>query len=384
MTNGLSTIDPRELGERLRNARTSTEVTQEQAAQIIGVSRPTLVAIEKGQRRPLPEELVALADAYNTSSSELLRRTAVHVDLVPRFRATLEGKDGPKLGAARRLNDLAAAEIELENLVHPLARPLIPPERRLIAGDVREQAEETAMELRMRHGLGHAPIQDIVLLLEQEFGVRVFLDEIDPSISGLYAYDPQIGPCILLNSSHSPYRRAMTGAHELGHFIGTRDQPDIVYDGEPEDPRDEVYANAFASAFLMPAQAVRRMYQEYKDVGGKFTPRHLILMAHRWNVSEEAMCMRLESLKLLKRGTWHSLKDRKFGGELVREVIGEKKHSELVPPRLWLLAAEAYAKELLTEGQLARLLRVDRVRVREISDSHGVEGDDGLDAFDAN
>jgi Zn-dependent peptidase ImmA (M78 family) len=125
------------------------------------------------------------------------------------------------------------------------------------------------------------------------------------------------------------------------------------------------------------------MYQEFKEVSGKFTPRHLILMAHRWNVSEEAMCMRLEALKLLKRGTWHSLQDRKFGGDLVREVIGEQKSTELVPPRLWLLAAEAFAKDLLTEGQLARLLRVDRVRVREIADSYGVEGENGLDALDA-
>ncbi|ABI78223.1 DNA-binding protein [Hyphomonas neptunium ATCC 15444] len=383
MTQGLSSVDPKELGERLRRARTRADVTQEQAAQIIGLSRPTLVAIEKGQRRPQPEELVALAAAYNVGVAELLRRTAVHVDFVPRFRASLRGKDGAKLEAAARLNDLTAAEVELENLVGPMRRSPLPPERPLMSGDVRDQAEDAAMELRMRHGLGYAPIQDIVSLLEQEFGIRVFLDKLDYGVSGLYAYDSQIGPCILFNSEHPPTRRAMTGAHELGHFIGTRNQPDIVYEGEPEDPREEVYANAFAAAFLMPAQAVRRMYQEYQEVSGKFTPRHLILMAHRWNVSEEAMCLRLEGLKLLKRGTWHSLKDRKFGGDLVREVIGEQKSRELVPPRLWLLAAEAFEKELLTEGQLARLLRVDRVRLREIADSYGVEGENGLDALDA-
>lgn len=383
MTDALNAMDGKELGERLRKARTRADITQEQAAQIIGVSRPTLVAIEKGQRRPSPEELVTLASAFETSVAELLRRSAIHVDLVPRFRASLRGKDGSKLEAATRLNDLAAAEVELENLIGPFRRQQMPAERRLMTGDIREQAEEAAMELRMRHGLGHAPIQDMVSLLEQEFSVRVFLDKLDHSVSGLYAYDPEIGPCILLNSEHSAPRRAMTAAHELGHFIGTRDQPDIVYEGEPEDPREEIYANAFASAFLMPAQAIRRMYQEYQEVSGKFTPRHLIVMAHRWNVSEEAMCIRLEGLKLLKRGTWHSLKDRKFGGDLVREVIGEQKSNELVPPRLWLLAAEAFAKDLLTEGQLARLLRVDRVRLREIADSYGVEGDHGLDALDA-
>lgn len=383
MTEGLNAVDPKELGERLRLARTRANITQEQAAQIIGVSRPTLVAIEKGQRRPQPEELVALANAYETGAAELLRPTAVHVDLVPRFRVSLRGKDGSKLEAAKRLNDLAAAEIELEILVGSVRRPSLPPERRLTSGDAREQAEEAALELRLRHGLGYSPIHDIISLLEHEFGVRVFLDELTHDVSGLYAYDPEIGPCILLNSLHSSSRRAMTGAHELGHFIGTRDQPDIVYEGEPEDPREEVYANAFASAFLMPAQAIRRMYEELKEVSGKFTPRHLIMMAHRWNVSEEAMCLRLEGLKLLKRGTWHSLKDRKFGGELVREAIGERRASDLVPPRLWLLAAEASAKELLTEGQLARLLRIDRVRLREIADSYSVEGDRGLDALDA-
>ena len=37
--------------------------------------------------------------------------------------------------------------------------------------------------------------------------------------------------------------------------------------------------------------------------------------------------------------------------------------------RLNLLAAEAYRRELLSEGQLARLLDLDRVEVREILDS---------------
>jgi DNA-binding GntR family transcriptional regulator len=42
-----------------------------------------------------------------------------------------------------------------------------------------------------------------------------------------------------------------------------------------------------------------------------------------------------------------------------------------------MLAAEAYRQDLLTEGQLARLLHLDRVEVREILDGLETEGSEG-------
>jgi DNA-binding XRE family transcriptional regulator len=39
-----------ELGERLRSARSGANLTQDAAATAVGMSRTTLVAIEKGQR----------------------------------------------------------------------------------------------------------------------------------------------------------------------------------------------------------------------------------------------------------------------------------------------------------------------------------------------
>lgn len=48
--------------------------------------------------------------------------------------------------------------------------------------------------------------------------------------------------------------------------------------------------------------------------------------------------------------------------------------------RLNLLAAEAAERGLLSEGQLARLLRVDRIELREILSAEELEGsnDDGV------
>ena len=60
------TISQTELGERLKNARETAKITQADAAAAVPMSRTTLVAIEKGERRVRIEELQALMQKYPT------------------------------------------------------------------------------------------------------------------------------------------------------------------------------------------------------------------------------------------------------------------------------------------------------------------------------
>lgn len=382
MNNVLDTQNPLELGDRLRHARTQAGLTQAQAANALQVARTTLVALEKGQRRVRADELKLMADIYGASVSSLLRESAVHVELSPRFRALNDKDDEGTNHAARLLNDLTAAELELERLTGRKLKANYPPERPILPGDIKEQAEDLAMELRHRLGLGLAPIGDIVTLLEVEIGMRVFIRPLNPKISGLFIYDDEAGACMLLNRNHPRERRAMTAAHEFGHLVSSRRQPDILDDCSPQS-REEKFAVAFALSFMAPAPTVRRLFQEHRQESGRFSPRHLILMAHAINVSQEAMCRRLEDLKLLPMGTWDSLRDRGFSGELVRQILGDRSRDDelVVPPRLWMLAAEAYSKELLTEGQLAQLLRIDRVDLRRILDMMGSDDEQDLESI---
>jgi len=57
----LEGIDPAKMGDRLRVARSTAGLTQEDAAIQLSVARTTLVAIEQGQRRVRPDELRAFA-----------------------------------------------------------------------------------------------------------------------------------------------------------------------------------------------------------------------------------------------------------------------------------------------------------------------------------
>ncbi|MEW6597843.1 MAG: ImmA/IrrE family metallo-endopeptidase [Pseudomonadota bacterium] len=374
MTEALS---PQEVGERLRLVREAAKVTQAAAAAALDVARTTVVAIEQGQRRAKLDELQRLASLYGTSLNALLRREAVQVDLKPRFRRMGDQGDGVE-DAVALLTTLVQAELELEDLLGVRRSRNDPPERPLLPGDVVLQAEHDAAELRQLLGIGQAPVHDIVSLLELQLGVRVFVRRLPAKVSGLYAYDEAAGPCILLNAAHPRERRAQTGAHELGHLVSTRRAPDALYDGSPEASREERYANAFARAFLTPARAVMAMFRDVTAGASQLTRRHVIVLAHAFGVAREAMVRRLEELGLTKVGTWDWFEHN--GGitnDQARQVLGEAwgidaRKADAARPvslRLGMLAREAWSKSLLSEGQLAGLLQLDRVEVRELIDA---------------
>jgi Zn-dependent peptidase ImmA (M78 family) len=135
---------------------------------------------------------------------------------------------------------------------------------------------------------------------------------------------------------------------------------------------------------MTPAGAVRQKFQEVTAGSPRLTRRHVIVLAHFFGVSREAMVRRLEELGLSKKGTWDWFAAN--GGitdEQAAQVLGDLRtldqyKAEADRPttlRLNLLAAEAYRQDLLSEGQLARLLQLDRVELRELL--HDMEDQEG-------
>jgi Zn-dependent peptidase ImmA (M78 family)/transcriptional regulator with XRE-family HTH domain len=378
MTDQAERLSDQEIGKRLRLAREGVKFTQQEAADAIKMARTTLAVIELGQRRARLEELQKLATIYKTSANAILRREAVHLDLVPRFRKLADSTDSAIEDAARLLNDLVRAEVELEDALGIERVRNYPPERPLLPGDVRTQAEQDAQELRDWLGLGAAPVLDILSLLDLQLGIRVYLRRLDSKVSGLFAFDDNVGACMLLNANHPADRIAQSGAHELGHFVSTRRQTEVLTTREKFQSREERYANAFARCFSAPARIVRQRFAEITAGQSHLTRRHVILLASATGLSREALVRRLEELSLVKQGTWDWFESN--GGitdQQTREVLGELPSREpiiaqaqgLIPPRLSLLAGEAWRRGLYSEGQLARLLNLNRLELREILDS---------------
>lgn len=358
-----------ELGERLRAARSGVNLTQEAASAALGMARTTLVAIEKGQRPVRTDELLALARLYGLSAGKLTSPDAIHVDLAAKFRRT-QGKDASTTAteALALLNRLATGIVQLERLLGREWRSDYPPPIRIDPRIAVQQAEDAANNLRTRLGVGLGPVPDPFNLLEIELGLRIFFRPLASQISGLYAYDPAIGACLLINSNHHWKRRAQTAAHETGHFVADRSHADILDEAEVSATVEERFAKRFGSAFLMPASGVRARFEQIGGAESRFAAQELILLAHEYGVATEAMCRRLEELALLPKGTWDSIQDRGFGSQFERGVIGTARvqpKPPLIAPRSAYLASLALDRELLSEGQLCDLLAVERGELRE-------------------
>jgi Zn-dependent peptidase ImmA (M78 family)/DNA-binding XRE family transcriptional regulator len=375
-THVLDAIDLRLIGERLAEARRARKLTQQDAADALGVARTTVTAMEKGERRPRASELVTLAGLYGRSIAELTRQAPDHPppDFLVQFRATARGRErsADRADDIHRFEQLCRWYAELEEeLGAPLPRRY--PDEYDISGAPPEQAaEEVAAAERNRLGLGDAPIGDLWGLLETDIGLRVFaLPMKDGRVSGMFVYNEAYGGCIAINANHPEERRRWNAAHELGHFLAQRYSPEItVFASSARLPESERFADAFARFFLMPTVSLRRRFEAIRRAKEKpVTPADVLSLSQLYGVSFQAMTLRLEDLRLINPGTWDRLHDLGFRPNEARSILGlAPAEPELpnLPHRYVALAVQAFREDLLSEGQLTERLGTDRLGAREI------------------
>lgn len=384
----LNELSTQEVGRRLKLARENAGIRQEFAAQLIEVSRPTLVAIEQGSRRVKMKELQILASNYGTSVNALLRREAVHTDLLPRFRKLSDAENSDTKGVVELFNDLIRADVELENVLGIGRSKDYPPEHGISEGDVAILAEKNAQSLRNHLGIGCGPIADIFSIIEFDLGIRLYQRRLPSKIAGLFTYDDMVGACILLNANHPLERRIQTASHELGHFDSNRRNPEVLELEEKFSSREEKYANAFGHAFLTPAEPFIEHFKQLRQLCAtdKLSRRLVILLADMFNVSREACVRRLEELGLAQKGSWEwfQLKNR-ITEKDAEEVLGESAHRDdpakadadrLLSHRMSLMAHKAWKYRLMSEGQLVDLLHIGRIDLRKIIDEIELENED--------
>jgi Zn-dependent peptidase ImmA (M78 family)/DNA-binding XRE family transcriptional regulator len=361
---------PGPLALRLRAAREARGLTQAQAAVELGVSRPLLIAIEKGTRQASPQELTRLAEIYGTTVSELLRPAPPPTAIGARFRAVMpaDQNDGGELSlAVDELQRRADDYLDLLRITasEPPGRP--EPVRAIRMADSR-RAEDLATEERNRLGLGDGPVRPLREVLEIEVGLRVFLLPLPSRIAGLFVIAEPLGGCIAVNSRHPSERRHWTMAHEYAHYLANRDRAEVTRLSYQRQPESEYFADAFAASFLMPRSGLSRRFHELKRTSSdRVTPAMLVQLAHAYGVSLQALSDRLEELGLIPAGTWERLRERNFQPRMAARMLGleqPEQASDALPLHYRLLAAQLYADGEITETQFARYLRTDIVGAR--------------------
>ncbi|OWK43386.1 helix-turn-helix domain-containing protein [Fimbriiglobus ruber] len=372
MTN---TVSPRVVGQRLAEARKTRGITQEVAAEHLGISRPTFIAIEKGERAAKSTEIIKLAELYGQPVNYFVRVAEPVTDFQPHFRAAMEKVKPAEADQLRQaINDF---KMFVENYLLLERRMKAPmrlnyPQQVELNSRVKvvELAEDVANRERQRLGLGDQPIPNIRNLLEAEVGARIFFGRLPRMFAGMFIFVDGLGGCMLINSVHPPEKQRASIAHEYAHLIVDRHTAGIDYlTIAGRKPPNERFAESFAMNFLMPSSSVRFRFNEIVNATGNFQIADLVRLKHFYSVSMEAMALRLESLGLLQVGTWDVIQSKGLSVREAEKQLGlfsQVSPEPAYPERYKFLAVHAYERGELSEKELANFLRCDVWDARQV------------------
>jgi len=395
-------IDLVSLGARLRNARLNRGITQEAAAEAIGVPRTAVVHIEAGNRSISTLELALLADLYGRPIADFFSEspfTNAHeedvLSALHRIADAFQSDPAVERKVARYV-EVCREGADLKNLLGKRTKATPP-----LYGDLREprsiieavrQGSSIAIEERKRLGLGDMSIHALADLIFNQ-GIWVAGADLPNEMSGLFLHHSAIGMVILVNHHHPRPRKRFSFAHEYAHALIDRNRTAVVSTAGNSKERSETRANAFAAAFLMPESGVRsflnsldkgaktRQTQTVYDVAGndlvetqarvpagsqKVTYQDVAYLARYFGVSYQAAAFRLQALETVTQAGREALIKQEGLGNRYLKILNFKESTdtaedscrsgpELDPElvsQVVYLAIEAYRREEISKGRL--------------------------------
>ncbi|MEP6755163.1 MAG: XRE family transcriptional regulator [Chthonomonadales bacterium] len=378
-----------QIGEALQIARKRASITQEAAAEIIGVARTTIVAMEKGERRIKATELLKLARAYGRPISEFVESKPQAEPFEVQFRGPSIRSDKDDLEIepiVREFEELCTNYSNMERLLDAPLNRRYPAEYSLHGLTIDQAAENIAMMERQRLNLGDGPLSVLRDILEQDIGMRVFYIPMPSKFSEMYFYSDHLGGCLAINQNHPEERRRLSMAHGYAHFLTSRFKPVVDADGQYQrKPDSERFADAFATYFLMPTSGLVRRFTDLHRAKDKLTLGDLCTLAHFYWVSLEALVRRLEDLRLIGAGKADTIKSSGFKVGEAKQQLGLSEipvRADRLPTRYQYLALDAFKNEVIGEGQFARLLGVDRLEARRVANNLRQTGMEFESSFD--
>lgn len=277
--------------ERLTEAREARGMTITGLADLVGLSKQSISAYEKGKQTPSPEVLDRISKQLNFPSYFFLKKMNEQDQSPIFFRSLSAATKRSRLKAERQIVWLADIVDYISNFVDmlPVNIPNFDigknPEKVPI-----DEFEELAMKCRQEWGLGNGPISNVVRLLENH---GIIVTRLDIEAASLDAFSKWFLhnrlPIIVLGADKdSAVRSKLDAVHELAHLVSHRSLQKI---GSCFKTIEE-QAFRFASAFLMPADTFLNDF-------GFPNIETLLVLKDKWKVSIAAMIMRCKNLNII-------------------------------------------------------------------------------------
>ncbi len=168
----------------------------------------------------------------------------------------------------------------------------------------KREVEKRAEQMLRDAGIRSIPVE--IMKIAEHLGIRVVVQPLEDEVSGVLVIRNGRA-AIGINEDHHPHRQRFTVAHELAHYLLHRGASQLFIDSTLTFYRDEtsadgiyeqeIEANAFAAALLMPGDRIREEVNDRRlDL---YDERTILRLAERFAVSQQAFTIRLMNLGLV-------------------------------------------------------------------------------------
>lgn len=283
---------------RLTQARRVRGITKTELHRLVGVSAAAIGQYERGEKRPRPDTVLALAAALGVPPGFFaFGRPRAKVEIAEasfrRLRSTTVGQQQQATAYVEQAWELSRyleARVEFPELDLPAW-----------ASAEAEQVPDpitAAQQLREHWNLGTAPIPHLVYELEQHGILAVFFsmkqdtDEDGSSKIDAFSTNALPRPMIVLtpDKADDVLRHRFTAAHELGHIV-------LHHGRLGSDVEMERQADLFAAEFLTPRDVIRDALPTRLNIGA------LEELSTFWGVSVNMLIRRSQDLERISEST---------------------------------------------------------------------------------
>ncbi len=389
-------------GRRLAELRVNRQLSQESIAEALGVTRMTVVQMEKGLHSPGAEQLAKLAAVFQVQVADLFSTESAK-DSGPVLvlqRISELANDEEVSRATERCIALCRTGVSLEGLLERPARVGPPLYNYGIPRQFSEAAthgQRGAEDERRRMQLGDSPAFAVRELIASQW-IWAAETELPDSVSGVFLHHSSIGFVVLVNHKHGEMRKRFSLLHEYAHALFDRDLMYTLTSQDNANDLRERRANAFAASFIMPRSGVeavlcqlrkggpsRTHYHAYdvaNDSGAgtekrvsaqdqQITGRDIVSVARHFGASFQATCYRLFELDYFDRQQRDAFLARHKESPGMFQIFGLAEDqcsspalsrsitcaSATLAPRelvvqIALLAAEAWQRGAISRGRL--------------------------------
>lgn len=226
---------------------------------------------------------------------------------------------------------------------------------------------QSANAFRERHGLGDAPIRDIIQVAEDFSGAQVMTLPFPQGYDAFTMQHAESGLTIIAVGTTDNYeRQRFSVAHEIGHLESGALSPDVHSHPDYTRSPDEVWADEFARHLLIPAGAIDRYFTDAGAVRGSLSIEGLSDLVRIFAVSPMVGLIQLRDTRWISQAEFDAWSNAQpawtgrrlavtFGWGSEREAMVRGSQTPRRPTHVVRAATTAYADGRSSLESLAQI-----------------------------